>query len=117
MSYVEPNKDKAKFHCPHCAKLTTTHAVVGHKHLHTTNPKDEILKAVSVRVCDSCGQPIIWLHDKMIHPKRARKPAPPRQEVRSQEDSNRRSSSKGRNRSHEQSSRFTRTEDKTEQSD
>lgn len=36
--------------------------------MHSTNPRDEILKAISIRVCESCEQPIIWLHAKMIYP-------------------------------------------------
>ena len=66
MNYIEPQKDKSFFTCPHCN--TVSYMEYAKHHFQKDFVLANLVNILTIARCTSCGKKIIWIDDEYIYP-------------------------------------------------
>ena len=68
MNYIEPQKDKSFFTCPHCN--TVSYMEYAKHHFQKDFVLANLVNILTIARCTSCGKKIIWIDDEYIYPQK-----------------------------------------------
>lgn len=68
MNYIEPQKDKSFFTCPHCN--TVSYMEYGEHHFQRDFVRNDFVNNLTIARCTNCGKKIIWIDDEYIYPQK-----------------------------------------------
>lgn len=68
MNYIEPQKDKSFFTCPHCN--TVSYMEYAKHHFQKDFVQANLVNILTIARCTSCGKKIIWIDDEYIYPQK-----------------------------------------------
>lgn len=68
MNYIEPQKDKSFFTCPHCN--TVSYMEYAKHHFQTDFVLANLVNILTIARCTNCGKKIIWIDDEYIYPQK-----------------------------------------------
>lgn len=68
MNYIEPQKEKSFFTCPHCN--TVSYMEYAKHHFQTDFVRNDFVNNLTIARCTNCGKKIIWIDDEYIYPQR-----------------------------------------------
>ena len=68
MNYIEPQKDKSFFTCPHCN--TVSYMEYAKHHFQTDFILANLVNILTIARCTNCGEKIIWIDDEYIYPQK-----------------------------------------------
>lgn len=68
MNYIEPQKEKSFFTCPHCN--TVSYMEYAKHHFQTDFVRNDFVNNLTIARCTNCGKKIIWIDDEYIYPQK-----------------------------------------------
>ena len=68
MNYIEPQKEKSFFTCPHCN--TVSYMEYAKHHFQKDFVLANLVNILTIARCTSCGKKIIWIDDEYIYPQK-----------------------------------------------
>lgn len=68
MNYIEPQKDKSFFTCPHC-KIVSYMEYAKH-HFQSDFALKKFMNILTIARCINCGKKILWIDDEYIYPQK-----------------------------------------------
>lgn len=68
MNYIEPQKNKSAFTCPHCN--TVSYMEYDSQHFQSDFVQNGLVNVLTIARCANCGKKIIWIDDEYIYPQK-----------------------------------------------